>query len=370
MFEFKRLNPEQRLIVLAVGFLVATLIVISQESGADFAQDYAAAWAWWHGIDPGTPTFLIFEACCPQDNVTGAYQTAHPPFATLLALPFGLLPFKAARAIWLMIGCIAVVLAWRCAQVDRALAAATAAMWVIGLSLGAFEPLVFLALAAALRLRSSRPEQSAILIGLAAAIKVYPGVLLLALFIGRRWKEGLLGVAAAIGATLVADRIIGGSALADWIAYIPWNVERYIDTAGNASLVRLGRLAFPDIPTSLASIVIVIALTLPVTLYLYRSADWRALLPVMTLGSPLVGPHYIALVGLAHPNRVAAFCLGIGGGISLLARTGLFPLSYETEALVVAPALAGLCIIWLDAVRRTIAQHRSTAQEKSALHVH
>lgn len=369
MFELKRLSLEQRLMILAAGFLVATLIVISRESGADFAQDYAAAWAWWRGMEPDTPTFLIFEACCPQDNVTGAYQTAHPPFATLLTLPFGLLPFKAARAIWLVIGCLAVVLAWRYAQVDRALAVATAAMWVTGLSLGAFEPIVLLALAAALRLQSSRPEQSAILIGLAAAIKVYPGVLLLALFIGRRWKEGLLGVAAAIGATLVADGIVGGAALAAWIAYIPWNVERYIDAAGNASIVRLMRLAFPDLPTSLASIAVITALTLPATPYLYRSGDWRALLPVMTLGSPLVGPHYIALVGLARPNRVAAFCLGIGGGVSLLARAGLFPLSYETEALIVIPMLAGLFILWLDAIHRMIVQQNVIAREKSAPHV-
>ncbi len=320
--------------LLAAGFLVATLIVISRESGADFAQDYAAAWAWWHRMDPGAPTFLIFETCCPQDNVTGAYQTAHPPFATLIALPFGLLPFKAARALWLiwfMIGCLAVVLTWRYAQVDHKMTAATAAMWVIGFSLGAFERVVFLILAIALRRRSSHPEQSAILIGLASAIKVYHGVLLLALFFGRRWKEGVLGVTAAMSATLVANEIVGGAALAAWIAYIPWNVERYINTAGNASIIRLVCVAFPDLPTSLASITVIIALTLLLTPYIYRSGDWRALLPVMILGSPLMGPHYVALVGLAHPNRIGAFCLGIGGGISLLARAGLFSLLMQLK---------------------------------------
>ena len=355
---------------LAAGFLVATLVVISQESGADFAQDYAAAWAWWHGMNPSAPTFLIFETCCPQDNVTGAYQTAHPPFATLIVLPFGLLPFTAARAMMMMIGCLAVVLAWRYAQVNHKMAAATAAMWVIGLSLGAFEPIVFLILAIALRRRSSHPEQSAILIGLASAIKVYPGVLILASFFARRWKEGVLGVTAAMSATLVANEIVGGAALAAWIAYIPWNVERYINTAGNASIIRLVGVAFPNLPTSLASITVIIALTLPLTPYIYRSGDWRVLLPVMILGSPLVGPHYVALVGLAHPNRIGAFCLGIGGGVSLLARAGLFPLSYNTESLIVLPLLTGLFILWLDAIRHMIVHRQFIAYEKGAPHVH
>ncbi|MGB9754865.1 MAG: hypothetical protein C0183_16600 [Roseiflexus castenholzii] len=292
------------MIMTATGFLVATLIVISRESGADFAQDYAAAWAWWHGMDPGTPTFLIFEACCPEDNVTGAYQTAHPPFATMIVLPFGLLPFKTARAIWLLIGCLSIAIAWHYAQVDHKMTVATAAMWVIGLSLGALEPIVFLALAIALRIRLSHAHLSAALIGVTAAIKIYPGILLLALLIARRWKEGASGVLAALIATLVADRVVGGDALADWIAYIPWNIERYIASAGNASAVRFVHLAFPDIPTSLLSLGMILALLAPIApyLYRYRSGDWRTLLPVMILGSPLVGPHYTHVSVLRVPT--------------------------------------------------------------------
>jgi len=58
-------NRQQWVAAVAGSFLAAALVVISQESGADFAQDYAAAWAWWHGIDPSAPTFLIYQACCP-----------------------------------------------------------------------------------------------------------------------------------------------------------------------------------------------------------------------------------------------------------------------------------------------------------------
>jgi hypothetical protein len=39
-------NRQQWVAMVAGSFLVAALIAISRESGADFAQDYAAA---WHG---------------------------------------------------------------------------------------------------------------------------------------------------------------------------------------------------------------------------------------------------------------------------------------------------------------------------------
>jgi len=344
-------NRQQWVAAVAGSFLAAALVVISQESGADFAQDYAAAWAWWHGIDPSAPTFLIYQACCPEDNVSGAYQTAHPPFATFLVLPFGLLPFKVARAIWLMIGCLAIPLAWLWTGVNRGMALSTAAMWVVGLSLGVFEPIIMLILALALRVSLYRSGLAAALIGLAAAIKVYPGVLLIAFFIAFRWREGLYGLVTAVGMTLVADLVLGSGIFAAWLAYIPWNVERYLDTAGNASVVRLVHLVFPGLSISLVSVIVIVLLILPIVPYLFRSSDWRSLLPIMIAGSPLVGPHYVALLGLGRPHFGVALCFGIGGIAALLSRVGLLSLSYSTEIVVIAPLISGLLIMWLDTIR-------------------
>jgi len=359
-------NRQQWVAAVAGSFLVAALVVISRESGADFAQDYAAAWAWWHGMNPSAPTFLIYQACCPEDNVSGAYQTAHPPFATFLVLPFGLLPFKVARTIWLMLGCLAIPLAWLCVGVNREMALSTAAMWVVGLSLGVFEPILMLMLALALRVSPYRPDLTAVLIGLAAAIKIYPGVLLIAFFIALRWREGLYGLITAVGVTFVADLILGAEAFAAWLAYIPWNVERYIGAAGNASIVRLVHLAFPGVSISLASALVIVLLILPMAPYLFRSGDWRSLLPIMIAGSPLVGPHYVALLGLGRSHHGIALCFGIGGIAALLSRVGLLSLSHSTEIVIIAPLISGLLIMWLDAVRWGLTHDHSIHDNSSS----
>jgi len=316
-------------------------------------------------MDPSAPTFLIYQACCPEDNVSGAYQTAHPPFATFLVLPLGLLPFKVARAIWLMIGCLAIPLAWLCIGVNRGMALSTAAMWVVGLSLGVFEPILMLMLALALRVSPYHPGLAAVLIGLAAAIKIYPWVLLIAFFIALRWREGLYGLITAVGVTFVADMILGKWAFAAWLAYIPWNVERYLNTAGNASVVRLVHLVFPGLSISLVSVIVIVLLILPMAPYLFRSSDWRSLLPIMIAGSPLVGPHYVALLGLGRPHYGVALCFGIGGIAALLSRVGLLSLSHSTEIVIIAPLIGGLLIMWLDTLRWGLKYNRSLGNNSS-----
>src|SRR4051794_5533549 len=59
----------------------------------DFGRDSAAARGWWHGQDPNARTADLLAECCAEiAPAYGGMQTAHPPFATLLALPLGWLP--------------------------------------------------------------------------------------------------------------------------------------------------------------------------------------------------------------------------------------------------------------------------------------
>jgi alpha-1,2-mannosyltransferase len=351
-------REERHWLLVTAGLLVGALLVIARESGADFAQDYAAAWAWWHGMHPSTPTASIFAACCPQDYLTGAYQTAHPPFATLLVLPLGLLSFTQARGVWLIASCIAVAAAWRSTRVSPQLQAATAPLWIFGLSLGALEPAVFLLLALALQLEARAPLRAAVLIGLAAAIKVYPVLLFAGLLLGRRWRPAFAGLAAGVAVTLLSDALLGGGALAAWLRYTPQNVARYVDVVGSAAPVRLLRAAAPGLSPTLAALLVLVALVAPLLPALLRAAGWRPLVPVMLLGSPLLAPHYVAMVVLAPVGRAASVCLAWAGGCYLLARLGVMPLTAASEPFVILPLLAGLLLCWGGVVARHTATPR------------
>src|SRR5690242_14952501 len=155
---------------------------------SDYGQDYAAARGWWHGQDTNARTADLLAECCAEIAPSyGGMQTAHPPFATLLALPLGWLPWPVARMIWLLLSWAAITAAWLVLRVSPWLCAATASFWVLALGLGTHEPLMFFLLALALTLQDRMPRLAAGLVGLCAAIKIYPALLIVGLWLsGRR----------------------------------------------------------------------------------------------------------------------------------------------------------------------------------------
>src|SRR5215208_3822913 len=163
---------------------------------SDYGQDYAAARGWWHGQDTNTRTADLLAECCAEIAPSyGGMQTAHPPFATLLALPLGWLPWPTARLIWLLLSWATITVAWLLLCVSPWLCAATASFWIIALGLGTHEPLLFLLLALTLIVQARAPRLAAVLVGLCAAIKVYPALLILGLWISGRRQMALIAVA-------------------------------------------------------------------------------------------------------------------------------------------------------------------------------
>src|SRR4029079_10871176 len=87
---------------------------------SDYGQDYAAARGWWHGQDTNSRTADLLAECCAEMAPSyGGMQTAHPPFATLLALPLAWLPWPVARVIWLLLAWAAITTAWPQLRVSR-----------------------------------------------------------------------------------------------------------------------------------------------------------------------------------------------------------------------------------------------------------
>jgi hypothetical protein len=131
----------------------------------------------------------------------------YPPLVALLMLPLAGLPLDAARVAWFFAShlCLlgAAVLLFRPLGRDRAALLALAALWALSgtvqenLALGQIQPLLLLLLAFAFREDASHPGRSAAALGLAAGLKVWPGLLLFADLEPRRLRALLLGLGVA-----------------------------------------------------------------------------------------------------------------------------------------------------------------------------
>ena len=213
----------------------------------DFAQDYAAAWAYWHGQDVHAPTGELLSQCWPDHDfarkTVKKIQQPHPPFATLLALPLARVDFPTARLAWCLISGVAVWAAWQVAPVKLTICLATAPIWCVALVLGTHEPLLFVLIVTAVRWWSvERPRAdwvAGVALGLAIATKAYPAVLLLGLIMTRRSTALLAAGLTALVATGAAELLFGWGTTAEWLAYCGQNTLSYVLTVQNHSLVRL-----------------------------------------------------------------------------------------------------------------------------------
>jgi len=147
----------------------------------------------------------------------GATPFAHgfdyPPLLPVLLAPIAHLPLGAARVILYLFSQACLIGAAACLVRplggDLPALAAVAAVWAAGgtipenLALGQINPLLLLLLALAYRWDAARPSRAAGMIGLAAGIKIWPG-LLLAAYLGRGRRRSLAaGLAAAAAAVAV-----------------------------------------------------------------------------------------------------------------------------------------------------------------------
>lgn len=166
----------------------------------DFGYNFAAAAALARGDSPFLAGF------------------DYPPAVPLLLLPLVPLGLDGARVAWYLIGqaCLlgAAVALLRPAGGDGAALLAVAALWALGgtipenLALGQMNPVLLLLIALAIRDAAARPTRAAAALGGAAALKIWPGLLLLP-WLRRGRRRGL-----AAGLAIVAL-----SALLPWLAY-------------------------------------------------------------------------------------------------------------------------------------------------------
>ena len=97
--------------------------------------------------------------------------------------------------------------------------AVTVLFGVFGLYRGTLEPFLFALIITVLIAEKTRPLFAASLIGLAAAIKVYPGLLLASCLLKRNYHALLTGVLVAGIASVISVTVVGFDILGDWVVY-------------------------------------------------------------------------------------------------------------------------------------------------------
>jgi alpha-1,2-mannosyltransferase len=142
----------------------------------------------------------------------------YPPPGAFLFAPFAALPFRTARIVWFVVGqlCMlgAAAGAWRWLGGGGIVLLAVGAVWGLSgpvveenLFLGQVQPLLLALIVSALWQLDRRPRTAGMLIGCAAAVKVWPAGLLLPLIARRRRRAAgaaLISTAALVAVPLLA----------------------------------------------------------------------------------------------------------------------------------------------------------------------
>ena len=202
-----------------------------------------------------------------SDDTQGQLGFTYPPFGALVLVPFGVLPWGGAVALYAVITLGALVLTtyWLVAPVARRHGWSLAFVLVFALAvLSTLEPiretytfgqinmlLVLLIMLDLLVLLPRGSRFAGVCIGLAAAIKLTPAIFIVYLLISRRYRAGLTAIAAAAGATLLAAAIAPRASWDFWTDAL-WRGEGLGNAAytfNQSIYAMLARLGAPDDPS-------------------------------------------------------------------------------------------------------------------------
>ncbi len=218
----------------------------------DFSQEWFSAKNYWSGrpiYSPQLEAMEIHTGRRPLREADMLPWNAHPPFAVVLALPFGLLSYPEASAAWnftmLALFLVALVLAIRLRgppyDVVTFLALSAALIWCYPLQSQTAQGqlnglLVLLLILAWWGERRTWPAFSGICIGLAAAIKLVPAFLFLYWLAQGKWKVLVGGAVAFLAANGVAVALFGLEAYVRYISTVVPSLAGYRSSWGNVSL--------------------------------------------------------------------------------------------------------------------------------------
>ncbi|MBI4493715.1 MAG: DUF2029 domain-containing protein [Chloroflexi bacterium] len=341
------------LVALAAPLLWVFLPVFSEHQ--DFRINFLAAAALLNGLDPYQPASLremagVLGVAIPSDGFEGLFgRYIQPPFSALLITPLVPLGLSGAWTAYylLSLACLvgAVLLGLRLAG-DRGAwrgAAACVFAWpaTASLALGQVDGLITFALAVSCwALVAGRPGPAAraalagLPVGLAAGLKVIPGIILLYFAATRRWREVVWAVAGLLCTLLAPTLVLGPAPMLAFVAQLPL-LGGSSSLSDNVSLPGLlarlatgpggylsGEVARLTGPPAVASPLLSGALVLWSVLHARRrpaGSAYLLLLAVGLLAAPIAWGHYPTWL---LPFLVAPLGRALAGPLS--ARSGWF----------------------------------------------
>ncbi|MEV6816489.1 glycosyltransferase family 87 protein, partial [Micromonospora sp. NPDC051296] len=272
---------------------------------------YMSAMDWWAAGNP------LYDYVQP-DRVQGELYFTYPPFAALLLLPFSLLKLGATVAIFTGLTLLAVVVTTRWLldpvirrhHLPRLLTLVVGVLLVLAvestretITFGQINMLLVVLILADLLFAVPRNSRWAgVGVGLAAALKLFPGIFVVYLLASRRWRAAAVAAATATGATLLAAAVAPGDSWRFWTHEL-WATDRVgrTDYTGNQSLFGLlSRITAPEEPSRLVWLPLVVAVVGYGLWRAARAARARDALTGLTLTglvaaliSPITWTHHI-----------------------------------------------------------------------------
>jgi alpha-1,2-mannosyltransferase len=339
-------------------------------------------------------TYLLGGAhAVSNDLFTVTYPTDHlgftyPPFSALLFAPFAHFPQRACEVVfsWVNLAALFGLLVVSLRAVGASLQKRTILWWALALVLPVvlFDPVrqtfllgqvnIILALMIVADLTMDLPLPRGILVGLAAAIKVTPIILIPYLFLTRQGRSGLRAIASFCAAALLAAAFNASTSWSYWTHYIR-DPQRagMLSWIGNQGVLGAAERLLGHTVTTPTSFVIVI--TVGVLGLLIATGAYRRSSPVLgllvveateSLASPVSWSHHfiwmvllVAWLALAEdrPRYGEWWALGVavllwaapywwvphGPGVRFAGRGWLTPVG-DADVLVFVVVLVGAAV--------------------------
>ena len=322
----------------------------------DFTLDYASAKALLHGNDPyDSMSHLVhyLGANAPYyEPPEFDSRSVHPPFHIAIVTPLTALPYRVARIIWLLLmaGCsgLAVGMLIRTLGVSRRWSVVTG-IGVLALPIfqkdlvyGQSNGLLLLLLVLAWHgLKKDSQRVAGLSLGIAAAVKLFPVLMVVPLIRERRWRAlgwmvgtaAVLSAAGALAVGITASREFIKPATSANFAF--WRAAPMNLSLPGVAYRWLTRSRWRPLGLNLPSVAAVLAFALIALCIVAMfktpsrlSGRYWATMPLLLLATPLVWDNYLVLIApiliagvIGSSNRVlvmislAVLAIGIPPGL-------------------------------------------------------
>ena len=345
--------------IVFLGVVPAILVAVFTLTPTEPSFDFRAFWQAGRDVIEGVSPYPAPDEI--EAGSVAVQEFVYPPPVALLMVPFAVVRFEVAAAVFTLLLIAATALTLRSLEVRdwRCYGAVFGSIVVLGgLRLGAVTPLLALGLAVAWRFRNRRVVLACVLAALVVAKLFLWPVLVWAVLTGRRAATALaIGIGAS--SALIAWAVLDFKGLAEY----PELLRRVAETQFEKSYSVAAFAASLGLPDTLALAIPVALVPIAIAAIALVSrrpnGDATAFVTAITaalLLSPLVWLHYFALlvavIALTHRQFAWAWLLLLAYWVVPFQET-----SAETWRIAVGLGLA--LVVWAVAVQQATDQART-----------